>query len=73
MSEARRDNGPLMTAARLFERRSAAGNTYFTGRMGGLRVLVLKSRETADDGTVIWSLCLQEAPKPAGGSEGNGR
>ena len=62
----RRESGPMLTATRLFEKRSAAGNTYFTGRMGGLRVLVLKSRETADDGTPIWSLCFQEAPKPTG-------
>lgn len=65
MAGDRRD-GPLITAARLFEKQSAGGNRYFVGRWGGCRVLVLKSRETAPDGTVIWSLCLQEAPKPAG-------
>lgn len=74
MNDTRRDGGPMLTAARLFRKQSAAGGTYFVGRMGALRVLVLKSRETADDGAEIWNLCLAEAPaKPAGSNTGGAR
>lgn len=56
------DYGPKLAAARLYEKRSAKGNTYFTGRWGALRVAVLKTAETGDDGSPIWSLVLSEAP-----------
>lgn len=36
---------------------------YFTGRLGGARITLLKSRETADDGGEIWQLMIAEAPQ----------
>jgi hypothetical protein len=54
-------------ACRLYRKTSANGNVYFTGRWGGARVTLLKSRETADDGGEIWNLMLSEAPAKAGG------
>jgi hypothetical protein len=49
-------------AAKLYRRKSEKGNTYFTGRWGGARVTLFKSKEVADDGGEIWSLMLAEAP-----------
>lgn len=55
------DYGPSFAAARLYRKTSQKGATYFTGRMGGVKVTLLKSRETADDGGEIWSLMFSEA------------
>lgn len=59
----RGNHAPSFQAARLFRKTSANGNTYFTGRLGGARVTLLKSRDVADDGGEIWSLMLAEAPQ----------
>jgi len=56
-------NNPSFQIARLFRKKSASGNTYFTGRLGGARVSLLKSRDVADDGGEIWSLMIAEAPQ----------
>lgn len=69
----RGNSGPMLTATRLYRKTSANGGTYFVGRMGALRLLVLKSRETADDGGEIWNLCLAEAPAKTGTSGGSER
>lgn len=57
-------NNPSFQVARLFRKKSEKGNTYFVGRWGGARVLLLKSKDVADDGSEIWSLMLAEAPPP---------
>jgi hypothetical protein len=72
------DRDEPITATRLYEKKSRNGNTYFTGRLGGLKVLIFKSRDVADDGSPIWDLKLaqaqpykererpdQQAPRPA--------
>ena len=57
-------------ACKLYRKKSAAGNDYFTGRMGGVRIVLLKDRETAEDGGEIWNLKFGQAttqtqrPKP---------
>lgn len=56
------DYGPSLTALRLFEKTSAKGNTYLTGRWGNLRVAVMKSQDVSESGEPIWSLRLSEAP-----------
>ena len=48
-----RDEAPPITACKLYEKTSKAGNIYLTGRLGGLRVLIFKTRELADDGIDI--------------------
>jgi hypothetical protein len=53
--------GPSLTALKLYKRTSQKGTTYFTGRMGLLKVALLKSSETTDDGCEIWNLVLQQA------------
>jgi len=55
-------NSTSFQVARLFRKVSEKGNTNFTGRWGGARVLLLKGKEAADDGGEIWSLMLAEAP-----------
>jgi hypothetical protein len=43
-------------------RRSPTRNgTHCTGRLGGLKVLIFKSRDVADDGSAIWELKLAQA------------
>lgn len=59
------DYGPQITAAKLYRKVSSKGTTYFVGRLGKLKVALLKSRETADDGSEIWSLVVSEAPQKA--------
>jgi hypothetical protein len=54
------DYGPSLTALRLYKRTSQKGTTYFTGRMGLLKVALLKSNETTDDGCEIWNLVYQQ-------------
>jgi hypothetical protein len=53
-----------LRVARLYRKTSANGNTYFTGRWGGARISLLKSKDTADDGGEIWDVMLAEALPP---------
>ena len=54
---------PSFPLTRLFRKKSEKGNTYFTGRLGGARLVLLKSNDSADDGAEIWTLMISEAPK----------
>lgn len=56
-----KDFGPSLTAAKLYERTSKSGNVYISGRLGSLRLTLLKSRETGADGEPMWELKLSEA------------
>jgi hypothetical protein len=56
------DYGPSFTAAKMYRKTSAKGVTYFAGRLGGVKVALLKSKETAENGDEIWSLIFSEAP-----------
>lgn len=58
------DYGPSLQAAKLYRKTSKSGGTYFVGRMGLLKVALLKSRETADDGSEIWNLLVSQAAAP---------
>jgi hypothetical protein len=53
--------GPSFTAAKLYRKPSKNGGTYFTGRMGGVKVALLKSKDTTDDGEEVWNLVFSEA------------
>lgn len=52
---------PGFTAAKLYRKTSKTGATYFAGRLGGVKVALLKSKDTADDGGEIWNLVFSEA------------
>jgi hypothetical protein len=54
---------PSFQLTRLFRKKSAQGATYFAGRLGNARLVLLKSSDTADDGAEIWNLLISEAPK----------
>ena len=54
---------PSFPLTRMFRKTSKEGKTYFTGRLGGAKIALLKSKETADDGGEIWTLMISEAPK----------
>jgi hypothetical protein len=45
--------------ARLFERTSAAGNRYFSGRMGAARIMLFKDERADDDN--VWQLFVQDS------------
>jgi hypothetical protein len=62
---------PSFPVARLFRKTSKEGKTYFVGRLGGARLAVIKSNETAEDGGEIWHLMISEAQKPKAPPEGN--
>ncbi len=53
-------NEPKVKLGRVFEKVSAKGTRYFTGRLGAARILMFQSRETADNGDPVWDLYLQE-------------
>lgn len=53
---------PSITATKLYERTSTKGNTYFSGRLGGLRIAIIKTAEVDETGNPIWLLRLSEAP-----------
>ena len=56
------DYGPQVTAFKLRKRVSQrTGNEYLMGFWGQLKVVVLKSNETADDGSEIFNVILQQA------------
>ncbi|MDQ2762204.1 MAG: hypothetical protein M3Y22_01500 [Pseudomonadota bacterium] len=42
-------SAPMLPAARLWERTSKNGNTYMTGRLGGVKVLVMPNRDHNPD------------------------
>lgn len=47
---------PSVVATKLYERTSAKGNPYLTGRWGGLRVAVLKTQEQDSEGNAVWEM-----------------
>ena len=60
---------PSFAAAKLYRKTSAKGGTYYTGRLGGAKVTLLKSNEVAENGDEVWSLLLSEAA-PYQGKDG---
>lgn len=53
---------PSISVTRLYERMSAKGNPYMTGRMAGVKIAVLKTNEADDEGHPIWELKFSPAP-----------
>jgi hypothetical protein len=62
-----RSSGPqaLLNACRLWERTSAKGNRYLTGRLGGLKVVILANTRPAEGDDSTHTLFLGEAAKKA--------
>jgi hypothetical protein len=76
MSE-NQDRAPSFVLTKLYRKKSAKGATYFSGRLAGARIVLVKSAFTADDGAEIWNLLASEAPQKEGSGqrtqEQNGR
>ncbi len=64
--ESRDRGGPMLTAARLWQRTSGKGTTYFAGRLGGVKVLILPRRD-GEEGDHTHVLMFAEAPPRDGG------
>jgi hypothetical protein len=59
------DYPPSIRVCRLYQRKSQkTGATFFTGRWGGAKLALVRSKETGDQGEPIWNLLLSEAPAP---------
>jgi hypothetical protein len=52
---------PSFTAAKLYRKTSKTGSTYYVGRLGGIKVAVVKSNETVESGDEVWNLLFSEA------------
>jgi hypothetical protein len=56
-------DAPLIPACRLWEKTSAAGNSYLLGRLGWLRVLVLQNRDRQGEDDASHVLVVTVAPE----------
>jgi hypothetical protein len=64
--------GPSVQIARLYKQTSQSGTTYYRGRLGAARIVMLKSKEVGDDGAEIWNLLVQPAPDNQGQGQRQG-
>lgn len=62
-------NSPLIKAAGLWAKTSVKGGQYLTGRMGGLKVLVMENRERKSDDDPSHHLFVAEAPDRRQGAQ----
>jgi hypothetical protein len=60
---------PLLKAAPLWQKSSAKGGQYLTGRLGGVKVLILENRERQTDDDPSHHLFFAEAPPRQGAQE----
>jgi hypothetical protein len=61
-------NGPMLKAAGLWSKTSVKGGQYLTGRLGGVKVLILENRDPEPDGPTH-SLFFVEAPDRRQGAQ----
>ena len=54
---------PSVLLTKLYRKQSKTGSTYFVGRLAAARVVLVKSKDLADEGAEIWQLLLSEATK----------
>jgi hypothetical protein len=65
--ENRDRNGPMLPAARLWQRTSAKGTAYLTGRLGGVKVVILPRRDDEQGDHTHVMLFAAPAPRDGGG------
>ena len=64
------NSGPMIKAAGLWQKTSVKGGQYLTGRLGGVKVLVLENRDRQGDDDPSHHLFFAEAPdRRQGGQE----
>src|SRR5688572_13115187 len=70
MTNAPQKNSPMLKAAPLWAKSSVKGGQYLTGRLGGLKVLVMENRDRQSDDDPSHHLFFAEAAdRRQGGQE----
>src|SRR4051794_13401559 len=65
------NNSPMLKAASLWSKTSVKGGWYLTGRLGGVKVLVMENRDRKSDDDPSHHLFFVEAPdRRQGGQQG---
>ena len=68
------NNGSLLKAAKLWAKTSVKGGQYPTGRLGGVKVLILENRDRKSDEDPSHHLFFAEAvPHPGAQERGDGQ
>ncbi len=57
------DFNPSIRPCVLYQRESAKGNMYLSGNWGGLKMAVVKTSKSTEDGQAIWNVLLSEKPQ----------
>jgi hypothetical protein len=65
-------NGPLIKAAPLWSKTSVRSGWYLTGRLGGVKVLVMENRDRQSDDDPSHHLFFAEAPDRRQGDQERG-
>ena len=63
MTNAPQKNSPMLKAAGLWAKSSVKGGQYLTGRLGGVKVLILENRDRQSDDDPSHHLFFAEAPE----------
>jgi hypothetical protein len=63
-----RTNRPPLVLTRLWQKESATGRTYFVGRLGGAKVLLMPVRDRVGEDGPTHELLLTEAASREGGA-----
>jgi hypothetical protein len=66
------NNSPMLKAASLWSKTSVKGGQYLTGRLGGLKVLILENRDRQSDDDPSHHLFFAEAPDRRQGAQERG-
>ena len=66
------NNGPMLKAAPLWAKTSVKGGQYLTGRLGGVKVLILENRDRKTDDDPSHHLFFAEAPDRRQGAQERG-
>lgn len=66
MADRRNEFPPSVNVGKLYERTSAAGNTYISGFFGSMKLTLLKSKDADAEGNPIWNLVIAAAPPRTG-------
>ena len=62
-----------LRAANLWQKTSAAGNVYFTGRLGGVRIVIFENRDCQGDDDATHVLYFTDGEKRGEASERGSR
>ena len=53
MSNSNESYAPRVKVGRVYQRKSASGATYFAGRLGAAKLVIVKAKEPAENGTPV--------------------